>query len=384
MNIALIRRKYDPAGGGAEKVAANFVREITARGHQVTVVSEKFRAEETGQLKWMPVAKNMIPASSSAVSFHRGAQRVLKFRREEFDIIYSMCRTYPVDVFRVTEQLHAEWMPINYSKLATLNPRHQGILRLERRALDPLRVKRVVTNSELVKRQVCERFKFPEARVTVVYNGVDTKKFHPAADAKEKNSLREQLGIPAGAFVSLFVAGNFKIKGLNSALAAMGMQGNRIREKSFMAIVGGDDPVPFLKFGQDLGIGDKIKFCGSSRDMRSYYAASDVLLYPSLYEPFANVCLEACACGLPVITTAKNGAAQLIKNGRNGFVVSSAEALRELSAALTEIANLSDTERRDYSAAAISATGPYLWENHAIQLEKIFKKIISEKEDNHG
>ena len=55
-------------------------------------------------------------------------------------------------------------------------------------------------------------------------------------------------------------------------------------------------------------------------DTRPYYAASDVLVLPTLYEPFGLVCLEAMACGLPVVTSTSAGAAELITAGVNGYV----------------------------------------------------------------
>jgi UDP-glucose:(heptosyl)LPS alpha-1,3-glucosyltransferase len=49
-------------------------------------------------------------------------------------------------------------------------------------------------------------------------------------------------------------------------------------------------------------------------------------VFPTQYDPFANVCLEALACGLPVVTTSSNGAAEILEEGRDGFVVSPGHA----------------------------------------------------------
>jgi UDP-glucose:(heptosyl)LPS alpha-1,3-glucosyltransferase len=60
-------------------------------------------------------------------------------------------------------------------------------------------------------------------------------------------------------------------------------------------------------------------FAGAQEDVRPYYGAADALTLLTLYDPFPNVALEAMASGLPVVTSLKCGAAELIENGKNGF-----------------------------------------------------------------
>jgi UDP-glucose:(heptosyl)LPS alpha-1,3-glucosyltransferase len=59
--------------------------------------------------------------------------------------------------------------------------------------------------------------------------------------------------------------------------------------------------------------------------MPHVYAAADVFLLPTLYDPFANVTLEALAAGLPVITSAQNGASEIMTNEKNGFILPRAD-----------------------------------------------------------
>ena len=59
--------------------------------------------------------------------------------------------------------------------------------------------------------------------------------------------------------------------------------------------------------------------------MPHVYAAADVFLLPTLYDPFANVTLEALAAGLPVITSAQNGASEILQNEVNGFILPRAD-----------------------------------------------------------
>ena len=67
----------------------------------------------------------------------------------------------------------------------------------------------------------------------------------------------------------------------------------------------------FARLAKDLGLSDRVRFVGYCPDVRDAYFASDFLVHPTFYDPCSNVVLEALACGLPVITTRDNGAAEL-------------------------------------------------------------------------
>ena len=73
------------------------------------------------------------------------------------------------------------------------------------------------------------------------------------------------------------------------------------------------------------------------RDSRreDVYAGADILVHPAIYEPFSNACLEAMACGLPVVSSRVNGAAEIIRPGLNGSVVEDPADSAALAAAIT-------------------------------------------------
>jgi UDP-glucose:(heptosyl)LPS alpha-1,3-glucosyltransferase len=73
--------------------------------------------------------------------------------------------------------------------------------------------------------------------------------------------------------------------------------------------------------------------------MPHVYAAADVFLLPTLYDPFANVTLEALAAGLPVITSAQNGAAEILTEGETGYVLPRADDTRLIVHLLDHLAD---------------------------------------------
>ncbi|QSH42172.1 glycosyltransferase family 4 protein [Lentisphaerota bacterium ZTH] len=381
MKIALIRKKYLPGRGGAEKVAERFVTSFLQKGHEITVFSEVFNADEADNLHWVKVPRGTGLSKTS--SFHRHVQNCLNKDnlRERFDIVYSLCRTFPVDIFRITEQLHVEWLPLGYSCLARFNPRHRSILKLEKRTFNPENTGLVIANSKLIKKQLIKHYKYPKDRIKVVYNGINHKLFYPASP-EEKLEARKKLHI-TDRFVCMFAAGNFKIKGLGEAIKAISKVSPDVRRKITLLVVGGDKPQPFLKMAEKLGVTENLVFAGRQKNMREYFIASDLFLYPSHYETFGNVVLEACACGVPVVTTRQIGAAEVIKENSNGFLVSSPDRVNRLADIVSAYAKLPRDEHVRFAADAVESTKDFTWEKHIDGLERIFKDYCARKKKSN-
>ena len=97
--------------------------------------------------------------------------------------------------------------------------------------------------------------------------------------------------------------------------------------------------------------------------MRPFYGAADVFALPTLYDPFPNAALEAMACGLPVVTSTTSGAAELIRDAENGFVIDALniDALaRTLEAAIDAREKMGAAARATAQALPIKATAEKL------------------------
>jgi len=94
---------------------------------------------------------------------------------------------------------------------------------------------------------------------------------------------------------------------------------------------------------------DPVRFLGEVIDIVRVFAGADIFILPTIYDPFSNACLEALACGLPVVTTGSNGFSEIIEDAVHGSIVNHAGNLVGLRDA---IRFWSDPSRR---AAARSA-----------------------------
>jgi UDP-glucose:(heptosyl)LPS alpha-1,3-glucosyltransferase len=96
-------------------------------------------------------------------------------------------------------------------------------------------------------------------------------------------------------------------------------------------IVGKGEAAYYERLSNGLGVSGNVVFTGPQSGIEKYYAAADVFVLPTIYDPFSNACLEAMASGLPVITTRNNGAAEVLEQGKEGFVINSVVDHTELA-----------------------------------------------------
>ena len=159
-----------------------------------------------------------------------------------------------------------------------------------------------------------------ESQIRVVYNGVDLRRFTPEGRTRYREATRDYLGVADHEVLLLIVAHNFALKGVPTAIRAV----NRLRSDGCpvrLAVVGGKSITAARSLASSLGGNDGITFLGSIPDPRPYYAAADIYVQPTFYDPCSLVALEALACGLPVVTSRFNGAGELISPGVQGEIL---------------------------------------------------------------
>ena len=159
----------------------------------------------------------------------------------------------------------------------------------------------------MVKREAQEFYGYPAHQIDVVPNGVPLADFRPDPEARRLRRKILQLG--EDDLAVLFVGSGWERKGLRVAVQAVQSLGENAR-----LLVAG-------RGRRSMASGRGVQRLGAVLDLPSLYAAADIFLLPTLYDPFSNACLEALAAGLPVITTRANGFSETIEHGVHGSVV---------------------------------------------------------------
>jgi UDP-glucose:(heptosyl)LPS alpha-1,3-glucosyltransferase len=186
---------------------------------------------------------------------------------------------------------------------------------------------------------------------------------------------REHWGIRHHETVALFVAMNYRLKGLEPLLHAV----RRLPPASaFRLVVAGNRRTqPHERLARRLGIADRVHFLGPRRDMLNCYFAADFLVHPTFYDPCSLVVLEALACGLPVITSRYNGASELLQPPRDGYVIDDPHDHAQVAACMAQFL---DPGRRSAGAEAARRTAmAWTWEHHYRQFVQILGEAAARK-----
>ncbi len=149
---------------------------------------------------------------------------------------------------------------------------------------------------------------FPAEKIKVVYNGVDPQKYSINQVGKEKRrEIRQKYGIKDEENMVLFLGRLVWVKGVDKLIAGMPHVLQKIPNAKLVIVGLGDMREYLERMVQNLKLQDSVKFCFdfiSEEERIAHYAACDVAVFPSSYEPFGIVALEAMSMEKPVVVGA--------------------------------------------------------------------------------
>ncbi|AHK78199.1 glycosyl transferase family 1 [Ectothiorhodospira haloalkaliphila] len=299
-----------------------------------------------------------------------GSWRVLRQlkREDRFDIIDAHF-IYPDGV---AARLLSRWLGYPYT--ITLRG---SLRRFEHSPLEKKQIQQALKGASIVLsvadslRQDAIAWGHPPDHVRVVGNGVDLDRFGP----EDRRSSRDRWGLPANARLLVSVGGLTERKGFHRIIDVMPSLLRRIPDLHFV-IAGGATPEgnnePQLRQQiQDLKLEDRVHLLGpvSPDELKYVYSAGDVFALATRFEGWANVFLEASACGLPIVTTRVGGNAEVVNSPDVGVLVpfGDAKALEDaLHQALTTTWNTEVILRHARDNA---------WQQRIPELVDIFRDI---------
>jgi glycosyltransferase involved in cell wall biosynthesis len=210
------------------------------------------------------------------------------------------------------------------------------------------RVARVIAVSEENRRTLTELYRLPPEKVTVVHNGIDLR---PFAGPLAPPSLRRELGLGSEQPLILFLGRLRPNKGYPYLLEAAPTILARFPTTHFVLAGSPEDRVAAEAQIARLGIQGHVSILGFRSDVVNLLYSADLFVLPSLAEGFSLAILEAMAAGVPVVATRVGGAAEIIEEGRNGFLVPPADS-ETLSRAIQRALDLDSASREVLRQAA--------------------------------
>lgn len=241
---------------------------------------------------------------------------------------------------------------------------------LERLALTKRSTRKVIAISESIRADLGRYFGRVEG-VPVIYHGVDLATFHPRNRAKYQGRVRSELGIGPGECMALFVGG--LLKGAAAAIRAVSMvEGIRL------VLISNSDPAADQAVARSEGVADRVDFLPFTKEVERYFAAADVFVFPTIYEPYGMVISEAMASGLPVVTSRVAGAAELIEHGRSGWLTADPWDPDQIADGLRILAADPDLRLR-MGDAARSRIEAYTWDRAAAETLAVYREMIADE-----
>lgn len=300
MKIGLVRRGFSGTGG-AEAYLLRLAHGLVQAGEvPVLITSAEWPTD-----RWPGGRIVRLPGKTPAQFAKAFAAARASF---DVDLTFSLERVPGCDVYRAGDGVHAAWLqrrgvfePGWKALLHRYNPKHLALMYLEREVFKS--AKAVIANSAMVAEEIRHWHDYPADKIHIVPNGIGT-----ALPRQDKAVARSRLGLPSHGYVSLFVGTGWERKGLKFATQAV-----EVIPGATLVIAGRG---PQAKYASPCA-----RFLGPVSDLAALFAAADVFVLPTVYDPFSNACLEALAAGLPVVTSTSNGFSEIITEGIHGHAV---------------------------------------------------------------
>ena len=370
MNIALIVRKYQTSGG-TERYNYNISKCLSEKGHKVTIFCNKAKLTPPNQnIKIIKLPNLPLNRQIKTFLFNYFVDK--KINLNNFDIVQGCGKILKQDIYRAGGGFHKLYLRAgNVNRFTKYD---KMVMNIEQRIYNVENTKYVIAVSRFIANEIHNEFNYPMEKIKIFHNPVDLKTFNNKNKAKDKKYILEKLKIDFKNRIFLFVANNFKLKGLIPILEAFKTL------KNYKILIVGNDNFKEIIENYNNNITDNTIFLHERKgnELIKIYHAADVLLHPTYFDPFANVSLEAMASGIPVVTTKINGASEILDNGIDGVVIEHADdivSLRQVAEKLITDKNFLKTLTDNSSKKILN----YSIEKYIDRLTDFYKKVYKEK-----
>ncbi len=398
MRILLLSWEYPPqVVGGLGRHVAALSRTLRELGHEVHVVS---RAHPDAPMEeWTADGIHVVRVAEAppVIPFQKLVPWVLAFNNGVQAAATRLLRTYDIDVVHAHDWLVAYaaagikaafGLPLVATVHATEYGRHQGYLPGDMNKMIhqvewwlTYEARRVITCSRYMRRQVGDIFALPMDKVDVIPNGVAMRDFAlPSAeiDAFRRHIARRQEKL-------VLFAGRLEYeKGVQTVLHAMQRLLDELGPVRFLVAGTGTYSDELKAMVRRLRLRRWVRFTGflADHELRLHYAAADVAVAPSIYEPFGLVAVEAMACGTPVVVSNTGGLREIVARGAGlRFTPEDAD---ELASRLLEV--LEDPVRAEElrEKGLRSVKRRYAWRTVGAATIATYRQAIREEQELTG
>ena len=359
-------------GDGQGRVNYEVALEALNRGHNLILLATTIAPElqHNSLVNWIPIAVKTLPTKllqNQLFAWH-SFQWLRKYQHQLDLIIVNGAITWAKSDVNAAHFIHSSWLksPFHTSRI------RGGIYGFyhwlytafnawwEKRSFS--QAKTVVAVSTQVQKDL-QKIGIDRNKIRTIPNGVDPQEFFPGLVE------RQQFDLPKEVIMGFF-AGDLSTprKNLDTVLQSL----VRVPELH-LAVAGNLKGSIYPQLAKSLGIEERVHFLGQRNDVPELMRAMDLLVFPSRYETFGLVVIEAMASGLPVITTRSTGACDLV-TPECGIVLSESEDVDSLTQALMNLTSNSEI-RTQMSKAARHQAESHTWRQVAKSYVDLFEEL---------
>ena len=390
IKVALILERANVALGGAERSIFELRMALSALGLDVIILAAKGGADSK---KIQILCQDKPGKRVGFYAFKKALKKHLA--QNSYDIVHSVLPFDFADVYQPrggsfveavnqNAQSYQNRLLTSYKKItAFANYRRTILLRAEKKLCRKSKGPFVLALSRYVAEQFRKHYDLPPQRIIILPNGVKTNK---PIDSEQADKLRAQIlaqlhlkEADNPAFF-LFVANNFRLKGLSSLIKAMHLAlPEKTDRKPYLVVAGSAPTHKYRSLAKKCRIRNKIIFIGPVRKIQNALAITDVAVLPTFYDPSSRFILEALAAEKPVITTTFNGATDMFTTNRHGKVIDTPENITALAQAISYFTETENIKRASRAIAEDNIKEKISISNVAKSLESLYEQILEKR-----
>ncbi len=384
MNIAMITWEYPPRiVGGIARHCEGLAQGFSKLGHEVHV----FTLDFPGTLTYEEKEKLRIYRTPTEVGHPNFLTWVLLFNHFIEKRIAGVSKTVEFDVLHVHDWITAPASiafekfcrkPMVFTVHSTEHGR-SGLHTPDSFTIDGLEwwatyeANKVIVTSGAMKGEVCGHFKLPNEKVEVIPNAIDLSKYHEEFD---RWALRARYGVQPHEKLILCVGRLVPQKGIEYLIQAVPLVSQRYPEAKFIIVGDGWYRDHLEWVANSTGQRWRIMFTGfiPDSDLVGLTKAADVMVVPSVYEPFGIVALEGMAAGVPVVASQVGGLVEFIEHDKTG-VLTYPRKPESIAWGINYVLSNPDHARWMIQNARETVQRAYSWEAVAKKTSKVFEEV---------
>jgi len=381
MKICMMTNTYLPHVGGVARSVSTFAEEYRKLGHQILVVAPEFEgpplsAREARIVERVAAIQN-FNGSDFSVTLPLAA--ALSSRLDEFkaDLIHAH---HP---FLLGDTALRVGASKNVPVIFTHHTRYEDYTHYV--PFDSPTLKEIAISLSTQFANLCDGVIAPSesiarlirkrgvtSPVTVVPTGIDVAGFAAGDGARARRKFK----IPAEAFVVGHTGRLAPEKNLGYLTRAVALFLKNTPDARFLVVGGGPSEEEMRRICTEQGVGDRLILAGkhTGRALHDAFKAMDVFVFASFSETQGMVLAEAMAAGVPVVALKANGVVEVVRDGRNGFLLPARTPTGKFAARLGEL-QAAPAKRRQFSRAAVATAQEFSREHCAALALEFYEKI---------